>query len=133
MRWLVLVVGILGAAGVTVGAFAAHGLEDLLVKQGLEPDEVTKRAGQCEVAVRYHMMHVLALLALACDGSNIPANRKLFASMFFVGGIALFGGGLYSMVFLGVMGHWAIVPAGGFCFIVGWLALASAAFTRQTP
>ncbi len=46
-------------------------------------------------------------------------------------GIALFCGGLYSMVYLGEMGHWAIVPSGGLCFIIGWLITATSAFSAD--
>lgn len=131
IRWIVLLAGILGAIGVGIGAHAAHGLEKMLTKQGVAEADVLKRLDQCEVAVRYHMIHVVALLALGASTSRRAASIKSFAAFFMLLGIALFCGGLYSMVYLGEMGHWAIVPSGGLCFIVGWLAVANVAFSKE--
>lgn len=131
-RWVILLAGLLGAVGVTIGAYAAHGLEESLLKQGLEAADVSKRLEQCEVAVRYHMTHVLALLALGIPAPPIAATRRALACCFFLLGIMLFSGGLYSMVFLGEMGHWAIVPSGGLCFILGWLAVACMALGQTS-
>ncbi len=128
--FLVFFAAILGAVGVTIGAYAAHGLEKSLVEQGVATEEIADRLRQCDVAVRYHMMHTLALLALGVG--RLPASRRLaISAAFILLGVALFCGGLYSMVFAGEMGHWAIVPAGGLCFILGWLALATNAFQRR--
>lgn len=120
--------GLLGAIGVGIGAHAAHGLEDSLTKQGVAPEGIVKRLDQCDVAVRYHMTHVLALLALGALAGRQAARRIALAACFFLLGIALFCGGLYSMVYWGEMGHWAIVPTGGLCFIMGWLATATLAW-----
>lgn len=128
MRWTVLLAGILGAIGVAVGAHAAHGLEAMLLKQGIAPDDVVKRLEQCDVAVRYHMLHTVTLLVLALMAPKaVMAKRRAMAIVMFLLGIALFSGGLYSMVYLGQMGHWAIVPAGGMCFILGWCFTAALA------
>lgn len=127
MRWMVLIAGLLGAAGVTVGAYAAHGLEASLLDQGIAPEEVFQRLEQCDVAVHYHMLHTLALLSLGLLAGGVSPRRCVAAAAFFLLGIGLFSGGLYSMVFLGEMGHWAIVPSGGLCFILGWLCVASIA------
>ena len=131
IRWIVFLAGILGAIGVGIGAHAAHGLEVALTKQGLDEADVLKRLDQCDVAVRYHLIHVVALLALGASTSRRAATTKSFAAFFMVLGIALFSGGLYSMVYLGKMGHWAIVPSGGLCFIIGWLCVAYAAFSKD--
>lgn len=130
-RWIVLVAGVLGVVGVSIGAFAAHGLEKNLVRQGLEAAEIAKRLDQCEVAVRYHMLHTLALLALGLSSSVGGLRRSAAAAAFMLLGIGLFSGGLYSMVFAGVMGHWAIVPSGGLCMILGWCCVASLAFGKR--
>lgn len=124
MRPIVLIAGLLGCVGVTIGAYAAHGLEESLVEQALAADDIEKRLDQCDVGVRYHMIHTLALLFLGV-APTAARRRKAIASALFLFGIALFSGGLYAMVFLGEMGHWAIVPSGGLCFILGWLATAS--------
>ena len=131
IRWIVFIAGILGAIGVGIGAHAAHGLEGMLNNQGLAEAEVLKRMDQCDIAVRYHLLHVVALLALGASTSRRAAAAKSFAAFFMLLGIALFSGGLYSMVYFGEMGHWAIVPGGGLCFIIGWLSVANAAFSME--
>ncbi len=125
-RFVVILAGVVGALGVMLGAYGAHGLEKSLVEQTLDSSEIADRLRQFDVAVRYHMIHALALLAI---GYGAPRS-KLIASavVFFIAGLTFFCGGLYSMVLLGVMGHWAIVPAGGACFILAWILVASAGF-----
>ncbi|MEO8269814.1 MAG: DUF423 domain-containing protein [Aureliella sp.] len=131
MRWIVLLAGLLGAVGVAIGAHAAHGLEAMLLEQGVVAEQVAKRLSQCDVAARYQMLHSLALLSLGLLAEGLGAKRRVCAAWFFVLGIALFSGGLYSMVYLGQMGHWAIVPLGGLCFMLGWLFTASLAWKHS--
>ncbi len=129
-RWIVFLAGVLGALGVGLGAFAAHGLAEYLAKQNLELEAIAKRLDQCDVAIRYHMLHVVALLAIGLSASSAHRSLAVLASAFFLLGMTLFSGGLYSMVFLGVMGHWAIVPAGGLCLILGWCSVACLALGK---
>lgn len=131
IRWIVFLAGLLGIVGVIIGAFAAHGLEKNLSAQELGVEEIAKRLDQCDVAVRYHMLHTLALLALGLNAGGVSGKIRSLATLFFLLGIALFSGGLYSMVFLGQMGHWAIVPSGGLCFILGWLCITIMALAKQ--
>ncbi len=131
IRWIVLFAGLLGAVGVGIGAHTAHGLEKMLTEQGLSEGDVLKRLDQCDVAVRYHLTHVVALLALGLSTSRRAVQTKNAAAVFMLLGIAFFSGGLYSMVYTGVMGHWAIVPFGGLCFIVGWIITAAIAFSSE--
>lgn len=131
-RWILFIAGVLGILGVTVGAYAAHGLEASLTEQGLTAEDIAKRLSQCDVSVRYHMLHTLALLALALSPSAAGKRRTSLAAVFILMGIALFSGGLYSMVFLGEMGHWAIVPSGGLCFVLGWCVVTTLAFSSTT-
>ncbi len=133
VRWIVFLAGILGAIAVVIGSFAAHGLEKSLAKQALSPIEINKRVAQCEVGVRYHLWHTLAILALGCiskthTGTGVfPGIRRTLAVVCMLVGIVLFSGGLYSMSILGITGHWAIVPSGGGMLILGWLGIASMA------
>lgn len=114
---------------VAVGAYAAHGLEALLLKQQLPADDIAKRLSQCEVGARYHMSHALAILAVALLETR--SRLATIAIFFWTLGIALFSGGLYSMVFLGKMGHWAIVPSGGLCFMIGWGTIIALGLARK--
>ncbi|MCR9291621.1 MAG: DUF423 domain-containing protein [bacterium] len=132
-RWMVLAAGVLGCLGVMIGAYGAHGLEASLTDQQLSVEDVQKRLEQCDIAVRYHMLHVLAILCLGIVASDLAVRLRTLAVVFFLLGILLFCGGLYAMVFLGVMGHWAIVPSGGLCFMLGWLCVALIAISKQPP
>ena len=121
IRWTVVLAGILGFVGVLLGAFGAHGLPDRLAAQGFDEVEVAKKVDQLEIGVRYQMFHVLAILAIGLLGGEASSKKRRLATGFFLAGSALFSGGLYSMALLDVMGHWAIVPLGGLCFMIGWL------------
>jgi uncharacterized membrane protein YgdD (TMEM256/DUF423 family) len=120
-RGLLLVAALLGAAGVALGAFGAHGLRERLDARALEV---------WETAVRYHLVHAVALLALAA--SPYAAQLRV-AGWLFAAGIALFSGSLYALA-LGVgpralLGP--ITPLGGLAFVAGWLWIARAALTRD--
>lgn len=131
LRWVVFVAGLSGGLAVMIGAYAAHGLEQDLVDQGLSAVDVEKRLDQCDTAIRYHMVHALTLLCIGSLAAGAGRRPRMAASIFLILGTLLFSGGLYSMVFLGRMGHWAIVPSGGLCFIIGWGCVASFAFSQQ--
>jgi uncharacterized membrane protein YgdD (TMEM256/DUF423 family) len=128
--WLVLA-GILGASGVALGAYHAHGLEGWLTKQGLDSAEIVKRLHNCEVGVRYQMYHALALVGVAILAFRGNYAGLTAAGMLFLLGMLLFSGGLYWSVFSAVKIHWSIVPGGGLLLIIGWLALAVAGIRYQ--
>ncbi len=111
MWWTVA--GVLGALGVVLGAFGAHGLKGVVTDPHLL--EVW------ETAARYHLIHAVALLGVAAH----PA-RPTLAGWLFVAGIVVFSGSLYTMTVTGHRWLGAITPIGGLCLIGGWLALAFA-------
>ena len=125
-RWWIVVAALLGASAVTLGAYHAHGLEKWLEDRGLESGEVDKQMRNCDVAVRYQLVHALALLGIGLLAGS-GASRLVHASAALVLlGVVGFSGGLYVMVFAGQAIHWAIVPSGGLLLIVGWVMLAIA-------
>ncbi len=124
VRWLMLLGAGLAMFAVVVGAFAAHGL-----KQVLDPYHL----GIFETAVRYQMYHAIALLIVAVF-STMPqfSPRWLKLSAFgFILGIALFSGSLYLLALSGVKWLGAITPLGGVAFIFGWMALIVAALKHS--
>jgi uncharacterized membrane protein YgdD (TMEM256/DUF423 family) len=129
--WLVLA-GLLGAAGVALGAYHAHGLQGWLEGEGLDSAEVAKRMHNCEVGVRYQMYHALALAAVAMLAFRHHAASLTIAGLCFFLGVMIFSGLLYGIVFTGIKILGAIVPLGGVLLIVGWLALAWAALGMST-
>ena len=110
--------GLVGALtcglAVVAGAFGAHAL-----KERLTPDKLEV----FETAVRYQMFHGLGLLALAAlqragvTGLDRPAWCLL-------GGVVLFSGSLYGLVFGGPRWLGPVTPLGGLLFVAGWVWLA---------
>lgn len=106
-----LLVGLLGASAVALGAFGAHALRDVLDERGAE---------LWHTAVSYHFWHALALVfaVVATEG-----RARRIAIVSFAVGVALFSGSLYALALGAPRWVGAITPLGGVGFIVGWLAL----------
>lgn len=109
----------LGALGVALGAFGAHGLKTRVGSDDL---------AVWETAARYHLVHALALLAVGWATERWPGAWSAAAGWLFAAGILVFAGSLYAMVLTGQRWLGAITPIGGVCLIAGWIALAVAAF-----
>lgn len=102
---------IAGFLAVALGAFGAHGLHDLLEKNG--------RLATWETAVLYHLTHAVVLLLIA-------ALRPLRAVAWWLmlAGVAVFSGTLYVLALTNMKWLGAITPFGGVFLLCGWLALA---------
>jgi uncharacterized membrane protein YgdD (TMEM256/DUF423 family) len=125
LRWLLVMVALLGATGVGVGAYAAHGLQTSLAEQGVAPDIVAKRVAQAETGVRYHMFHTLAMLVIVLTGYVERSRAAKISYWLMLLGIGLFCGILYSIAIAGSTLHW-LVPFGGLSFMIAWVVLAFA-------
>ena len=77
------------------------------------------------------MYHALALLAVAWAVTRWPGTAVSVAGWLFIAGTLLFSGSLYLLAITGVRMLGAITPVGGFAFILGWLALAWAAWSAR--
>lgn len=107
--------------GVGAGAFGAHGLAPYFERY---PDlEATY-----DTAVRYHLIHGLALLAAAWVCGHWPGAWSTWAGYLFLAGILLFSGSLYLLVFTRMRWLGAVTPLGGVAFLAGWLCLFVAAW-----
>ena len=123
-RWLLLLGAGFAMFAVVIGAFAAHGLKQVLDAYHL---------GIFETAARYQMYHAIALLivaVLATIPQFSPCWLKLSAFCFILG-IVLFSGSLYLLALSGMKWLGAITPLGGVAFIFGWLALIVAALKHS--
>jgi len=110
------------ALGVAFGAFGAHALSHRLGPQIL---------AIYETAVRYQLVHALALLVAGLlRGSMARSPYVDAAGWLFTAGIVVFSGSLYALTLTGARGLGAITPIGGFAFIGGWTMLAIAAWKR---
>ena len=96
-----------GFLAVSLGAFGAHGLKDILAQNGT--------AAVWEKAVFYHSIHAIMLF--------LVAGRKPFAAgawWSFLAGILIFSGSLYLLAVTNLKWLGAITPVGGLSFLVGW-------------
>lgn len=119
-RLIILLAAVLGALGVSLGAFGAHALKAHL--------EATGRLETFETAVRYQFYHTLALLALGLLRLLRPEATSLgTVAWLWLGGILVFSGSLYILCFTGLRWLGAITPIGGVLLIAGWVLLAVAA------
>jgi uncharacterized membrane protein YgdD (TMEM256/DUF423 family) len=116
--WLV-VAALLGASGVAFGAGGAHALRPLMA-----PEYVPT----FETGVRYHLLHAVALLALALGGEG---RRIALPAALLALGTLLFSGSLYALALGGPRGLGIVTPFGGVALLLGWLALLRLALARR--
>jgi len=119
-RLVVLAAALLGALGVLLGAFGAHGL-----KHRVPPELLAL----WQTAVQYHLWHALAMLGVGLLLLHVPQHGWLrVAAALFLAGTALFSGSLYALALGAPRLLGALTPLGGLALIAGWGCLAVAAF-----
>ncbi len=116
MNKTILITGsLLGITGIILGAFAAHGLKELV------PMESVKIF---ETGVRYQMYHALFLLFVGIT-SVITAKSKKFIYYFTIAGWLFFSGSIYGLA-TNLLTNFDfksigfITPIGGLCLILAW-------------
>jgi uncharacterized membrane protein YgdD (TMEM256/DUF423 family) len=120
---------IFGALAVALGAFGAHGLENITTDE--------KILHGFQTAVQYQMYHALALLAIAIMYDQFQNRWIKWAGNCFIAGIILFSGSLYCLTCLKIQESNAVkivgpvTPLGGIFFIAGWLFLLAAAIKNK--
>ncbi len=77
-----------------------------------------------ETGNRQHMLHVVALLAVAWASTRWPGGATTAAGWLFVAGTILFSGSLYLLAITGQRWLGAVTPFGGVALLLGWLVLA---------
>ncbi len=109
---------ILGLLSVILGAFAAHGLKELVSAENIQT---------FETGVRYQMYHALFLLFVGnCRSINPKAKAAIF--YFTLTGIIFFSGSIYGLAtnsltpfdFTSIA---LITPTGGLLLIIAWIIL----------
>ncbi len=110
-----LIAALSACAAVILGAVGGH---------AVEPDG--KLASLQNTAVLYHFVHSFAIFVVAIMSALMPDRRRglAVAGSLFCIGIVLFSGSLYLHALKGIVIGGSITPAGGVCFIAGWLVLA---------
>ena len=100
---------------VAAGAFASHGLKDILSVEYLNT---------FKTAADYQMMHGIGLILISLL-NKLDTNRcNLAAAAFMFAGIILFSGSLYVLTLTGIKWLGIITPFGGLCFLIAWLTLS---------
>jgi uncharacterized membrane protein YgdD (TMEM256/DUF423 family) len=120
LRLLIVLAGLMGAAGVVLAALAAH-----------QPD-----AGRLGVASSMLLFHATAVIAavLLIDRSLVQVSIGIVAAAGFVAGAELFASDLARRQFAGRSLFSMAAPSGGTLLILSWLVLAiAAAWPRRTP
>jgi uncharacterized membrane protein YgdD (TMEM256/DUF423 family) len=105
--------GALGFLGVALGAFGAHGLRERLAPGMLDV---------YKTGVLYHLLHALALLAVALGAEKLARPRAV--ATLWTAGVVFFSGSLYALALTGVHALGAVTPVGGLLLMAGWLTLA---------
>ena len=128
---MIRLAGALGFLGVALGAFGAHGLRERLAPGMLDV---------YKTGVLYHLLHAVALLALALGAARSPsgpshpastplASRALVArpravAALWAAGVVVFSGSLYALALTGATALGAVAPLGGLLLMAGWVTLA---------
>ena len=116
--------GLLGATGVSLGAFGAHALKATLERRGT--------LSSWQTAVSYQLLHAVALLQLALSNNNNQggaadgegdSDRFAMTSRLWFWGVALFSGSIYGLSLGGPKILGPITPIGGLLMISGWASL----------
>jgi uncharacterized membrane protein YgdD (TMEM256/DUF423 family) len=110
---------------VVLGAFGAHGLENLLSSDAI----ATFKTG-----VTYQMYHALLLLILG-SVKSIHEEEKKLVYYFIVSGIVFFSFSIYLLATNSLTGFdfrtiGFITPIGGLLLILGWLQLGYRAYRK---
>jgi len=113
---LIIAAGAINAfIAVAAGAFAAHGLKNVLSSDYL---------AVFRTAADYQMMHGIGLVLIGVLTKQNANVRNMTAALFMLGGIILFSGSLYILATTGLRWLGMITPFGGVCFLIAWLILA---------
>ena len=121
---MILIVGaLLGFISVAFGAFAEHGLKDVVSDEHFR---------FLMTAVRYNQIHSVLIVAIGLStrsGGNWCATPQLkWASYLFIVGTILFSFSIYLSVSLQIPFLLNLTPVGGITIMLGWLMLAFSAF-----
>lgn len=106
-----------GFLAVSLGAFGAHALKDIL-------DEYS--TGIWNTAVQYQMFHSVALLIIGIlmSAKLFGEVKQLKVAMICMNlGIVFFAGSLYVLALSGIGVLGAITPIGGVLFLIGWVMI----------
>jgi uncharacterized membrane protein YgdD (TMEM256/DUF423 family) len=117
-KTILISAALLGVTGIVLGAFAAHGLKELIAPESVQT---------FETGVRYQMYHALFLLFI---GSTAYVSTKAKKQIFYLVmiGLLLFSGSIYGLA-TNLLTNFDfksiafVTPLGGLCLIIAWVLL----------
>ncbi len=118
---------VFAALAVGFGAFAAHGLKNILSNDNIVI---------FETGVKYQFYHAFGLLGAGILYKDFNKKWLQLASNLFLVGILIFSGSLYLLCFSkqfnwGINWLGAITPIGGVFFILGWVFMFLGIFKNK--
>ena len=120
-----MLAGLSGFLAVALGAFGAHGLENMLEGSA----DAAKRLEWWQTAARYHLLHSLAIgFSAWLTTVKKTGVFAITAGSLFGIGILIFAGTLYVMALGGPRWLGAVTPFGGLTLLAGWTFLGLAGF-----
>ena len=124
MNKFLLLGAIFALFAVIIGAFGAHGLEQMQISE--------KMLARFDTAVEYQFYHAFGIIIIGLLSAQNNNSRLLnSAGVAFSVGIILFSGSLYSYVLTANKLFGMITPIGGLAFIFGWILLALFAYKNK--
>jgi uncharacterized membrane protein YgdD (TMEM256/DUF423 family) len=128
-----MLIGLLGASAVALGAFGAHYLKNQIPTGRITADQVNG----FDTGVKYQFYHTLAIFCIVIFRDHYPSKYLNWSLKAFAIGILLFSGSLYFLTtrglfdaeFLRFLGP--VTPLGGLFFIAGWLLILFSVLRKQ--
>lgn len=112
---LIIATGAFSACiAVAAGAFAAHGLKEILSIEYLDT---------FRTAADYQLVHSIGLILIGMLNKQNNNRCNIASAIFMISGILLFSGSLYTLTLTGIKWLGFITPVGGTCFLIAWLTL----------
>ena len=127
-----MIIGLLGALAVALGALGAHALKNKIPGGLITVDQLNG----FDTGVKYHMYHTIGMLLIVLLQLHFPNKFLHWAYWFFLAGIILFSGSLYFLCTRNLLGMESlkvlgpVTPIGGLLFVAGWLCLCLATFKK---
>ena len=117
-RIILITAAILGIIAITLGAFGAHGLKELISVEAQQT---------FETGVRYQMYHALMLLFVGGTTFLKERSKKIIYFLVLVG-IVLFSGSIYGLSTMDITGInfktiGFVTPIGGLLLIIAWITM----------
>lgn len=112
---IIIAIGAFNAfLAIGTGAFAAHGLKDLLSIEHLNT---------FKTAADYQLIHGIGLILIGLLSKFNPSRYNIVAAIFMFIGTILFCGSLYLLTLTNTRWLGIITPFGGLFFLASWLTL----------